>query len=196
MSDPIIFHTCKISFLLPAPKHTEGEFSIISISPSPAGHTVDAQLVHRGETELHREESVLLPLNTDPPLLPHIQNQSLSSCCKFAWASTQNHYVHYELKEVRSVFCCTGPLALWHFPCPPHLESLPHFLSHKVVLLLLISTAGKRWNISFRAAEQWKSLGKKGLKGIPKLPLKYPDPVVKLFLKISKNFKISFDTIS
>lgn len=156
-----MFHTSNRYFFSLSLKHGEGKFSIISSSPSPTGHTVGVQRVPQGRDSCTERGPCRALSCWASSSSSQSQNHRLPSFHRFTWAYTWKNPVHYELKEVRS---SPAPLALWligtvHVPLP--WKCAHHFLSHKAVLLLLISTAGERGNILLSAAEQWKSLEEK-----------------------------------
>lgn len=115
-----MFHTSKDSFFLLSPKHTEGEFSIMSVPPSHTGHAGGTQLVHKAETEGGQAS----PTNHWPPLAHHSHRTTdcLPSAGLLEPGCKRIAFIMIWTKS--DPFSATWPSGSWHFPCPPHLEAL------------------------------------------------------------------------
>lgn len=151
-----MFHISKDSFFLLSLKHTEGEFSIISVPPSHTGHAAGTQQMHKAETEIHREGTRLLPLTTD--LLLFITVTEPQPACLL------QVYLSLVAKELRSLWAersqthslLHGPSGSWHFPRLPHLETLSSLsVSQSSPIVAYFHCREK---VKHQASEQWKSL--------------------------------------
>lgn len=187
-------HTRKDEFLLPFPKVPEGGFFCISTPLLLMEHKIVTQPVEhrRSRATLERRTSAS-PYYSLTLLRPSSKTVFL---LRVYLSLTPKNCIHYELKEVRPIFCRMSPLGLWHFPRPPHLERLLHFLSHKAVLFLLYFHCREKVKHLTQGCRTMEIPGRKALKVKPKLPPRCSHiQLFYLFKFFQQNFKILWQCI-